>query len=77
MLFKCLKDIKKPKKIGTLLPETPPGICPRCQAAITIASQLLFGLWNSIFFHKTNISWSAFMFIQICKEKNKHEQNEH
>ena len=36
MPFNCLKDIKK-IKIKALPTETPPGICPRNKAAITIA----------------------------------------
>ena len=43
-LFNRLKDIKRPKQLGDLPPETSPGIFPRLQAAITTVSQLLFCL---------------------------------
>ena len=42
--FNRLRDIKKIKKIVTLPPETPAGICPRHQTAVTIALQSLFPL---------------------------------
>ena len=41
------KTLKKQKIVG---------LCPRPQATITIASQSLCPLLNSIFFHKTDIS---------------------
>ena len=37
----ALKTLKSQKKIG-LSTETPQGLCPKPEAAITIASQLLF-----------------------------------
>ena len=54
--FKRLKDIEKAKQFGPLPSESPPGLCPRSQAAKTIALQTLFPLQKSIFFQKADIS---------------------
>ena len=54
--FNHVKDIENPKLFGTLPTESPPGLCPRPQAAKTAALQSLFLLQNSIFFQKTDIN---------------------
>ena len=57
----ALKTLKSQKMFGASSTESLVGFCLRPQAVITMNSQLLFSLKNSIFFYKTDICESAWI----------------
>ena len=54
-----LNTLKRQEYLGFYPLEPLPGPYPRHHTALIIASQSLFPLKNSIFFHKTDISLNA------------------